>query len=133
MNQRIVSVFSLPCSSSFYTNNPLKCKAAIYEFKKITLHNLYFTQNDIHVKSTFKWEKLMICKLLSLFSHSVVSDSFVTPWTIANQARLSMGFSRQEYWRRFPSPGNRHDPGIEPMSPALQVDSLPLSHWESQT
>ena len=43
------------------------------------------------------------------------------------QAPLSMGFSRQEYWSRlpFPSPGDLPDPGIEPRSPALQVDSLP--------
>ena len=43
------------------------------------------------------------------------------------QAPLSMGFSRQEYWSGlpFPSPGDLPDPGIEPRSPALQVDSLP--------
>ena len=42
-------------------------------------------------------------------------------WTVACQALLSMGFSRQEYWNGlpFPSPGNLPDPGIEPMSPAL--------------
>ena len=34
----------------------------------------------------------------SLFSHSVMSDIFVTPWTGTRQAPLSMGFSRQEYW-----------------------------------
>ena len=47
-------------------------------------------------------------KILLLFSHSVVSNSFVTPWTVAHQARLSMGFSRQEYWSGlpFPSPGD---------------------------
>ena len=44
-----------------------------------------------------------------------------------SQALLSMGFSRQEYWSGlpFPSPGDLPDPGIEPRSPALQVDSLP--------
>ena len=48
-------------------------------------------------------------------------------WTIACQAPLSMGFSRQEYWSGlpFPSPGDLSDPGIEPRSPALQADSLP--------
>ena len=42
-------------------------------------------------------------------------------------APLSMGFSRQEHWRwlPFPSPGDLPSPGIEPMSPALQADSLP--------
>ena len=52
---------------------------------------------------------------------------FVIPWTVAFQAPLSMGFSRQEYWSGlpFPSPGDLSDPGIEPRSPALQADSLP--------
>ena len=56
-----------------------------------------------------------------MFSHSVVSDSFVTLWTVAHQASLSMGFSRQESWSGvpFPSPGDLPDPGIEPTSPAL--------------
>ena len=42
-----------------------------------------------------------------------------------------MGFSRQEYWSElpFPTPGDLPDPGIEPMSLALQADSLLLSHW----
>ena len=59
-------------------------------------------------------------------SHSVVSDS-ATPWTVACQASLSMGFSRQEYWSGLPFslPGHLPDPGIEPRSPALQADSLP--------
>ena len=50
----------------------------------------------------------------------------MTPWTVARQASLSMGFSRQEYWSGlpFPSPGDLPDPGIKPRSPALQVDAL---------
>ena len=51
--------------------------------------------------------------------------TLATPWTVAHQAPLSMGFSRQEYWSGFPSPGDLPDPGIEPRSPALQEDSLP--------
>ena len=51
---------------------------------------------------------------------------FVTPWTVAHQAPLSMEFSRQEYWSGLPllSPGAIPDPGIEPGSPGLQVDSF---------
>ena len=51
----------------------------------------------------------------------------MTPWTVAHQAPLPMGFSRQEYWsgEPFPSPGDLIDPGMEPGSPALQADSLP--------
>ena len=47
--------------------------------------------------------------------------------------RLSMGFSRQEYWNglQFPSPGDLTDVGINPVSPALAGDSLPLSHLGS--
>ena len=61
---------------------------------------------------------------------------FVTLWTIAGWAPLSMGFFRQESWSGlpFPPPGVLPDPGIEPVSPVtpeLQVDSLPLSHRAS--
>ena len=53
-----------------------------------------------------------------MLSRSVVSDSFVTPWTVARQVPLSVEFFRQEYWRGlpFPSPGNLPDPGIDPAS-----------------
>ena len=49
-----------------------------------------------------------------------------TPWTVAFQVPVSMGFSRQEYWSGlpFPSPGDLPDTGIEPGSPAWQADSL---------
>ena len=52
--------------------------------------------------------------------------TFVTPWTVACQSPLSMGFSRQEYWSGLPcpSPGDLPDPGIEPRCPALEADSL---------
>ena len=61
---------------------------------------------------------------------SVASDFFVVPGSIARQAPLSIGFSRQEYWSGlpFPPPGDLPDPGIETassVSPALQADSLP--------
>ena len=52
---------------------------------------------------------------------------FVTPWAVAHQAPLSLGFSRQEYWSGlpFPSPRDLPDTGITPGFPELQVDSLP--------
>ena len=51
----------------------------------------------------------------------------VTPWTVAHQAPLSMGFSRQEHWSGLPCPppGDLPNPGIEPVSFS---GSLPLSH-----
>ena len=53
--------------------------------------------------------------------------TLATPWTVAHQPPLSMGFPRQQYSSGlpFPSPGDLPNPGIEPRSPALQVDSLP--------
>ena len=59
---------------------------------------------------------------------------FVTPWTVAHQALLSMGFSRQEYWSGlpFPSSGDLSNPWIKPGSPTLQADSS-LIHREAHT
>ena len=67
---------------------------------------------------------------LSHFSHVWL---FSTPWTVAHQAPLSMGFSRQEYWSGLPCPsqGDLPNLGIEPRSPALAGKSLPLSHLGS--
>ena len=71
-----------------------------------------------------------------ILSHISRVQLFVTLWTVAHQAPLSMGFSRQEYWSGlpFPPPGDLPDPGIGPMlpvAPALQADSLLLSHQGS--
>ena len=66
----------------------------------------------------FSWKKKV--KLLSR------ARLFVTPWTVAYQAPLSMGFSRKEHWSElpFPSPGDLPDSGTEPVSPTLQADAL---------
>ena len=74
-----------------------------------------------------------VCMWVHVLIASVMSNSYVTTWTVACQAPLSMEFSRQEYWSRlpFPSPGGLPDPGTEPESPELQADSLPLSHQGS--
>ena len=59
----------------------------------------------------------MCTRVLSRFSRVPL---FATPWTVARQAPLSLGFSRQEYWSGLPFPlqGDLPDPGIEPTSPA---------------
>ena len=69
--------------------------------------------------------------MLSCFSHL---QFCATPGTVARQAPLSMGFSRQEYRRGLPFPprGDLPDPRIELASPVAstsQADSLPLSTW----
>ena len=68
-----------------------------------------------------------------MLSHSGMSDSFATPWTVARQARLSMGCPRQEHWRGLPSasPGDLLGPGIKPSLLHWQEASLPLSHQGS--
>ena len=68
--------------------------------------------------------------------HSVVSGSLQPHGLVSQQALLSMGFSRQEDWSGlpFPYPGDLPDPGMKPespVSPALQEDSLLLSHGGS--
>ena len=88
--------------------------------------------------TTKKQEKtfwaIVVFQLCNLSKHiqellracSVVTDFFVTPWTVAYQAPLFMGLSRQEHWSGlpFPSPWDLPDPGIKPRSPARQADAL---------
>ena len=75
-------------------------------------------------------EQLNWIDVPSCFSHVWLC---ATPGTATHQAPLSMGFSRQEYWSGLPCApsGDFPNPGIEPVSPALQGDSLLLSHWGS--
>ena len=73
------------------------------------------------------WEVDHNARVLSCFSRVQL---FVTPWPVAHQAPLSMGFSGQEHWSGLPCPssGDLPDPGIKPVprpSPALAACSLP--------
>ena len=82
--------------------------------------NMPFTQCTHPTPWQFLLLTLHVC-MLSLISHVQLS---VTPWTVAHQAPLSMGFSRQEHWSglMFSPPEDLPDPGIKPaslMSPAL--------------
>ena len=72
-------------------------------------------------------------KWLLLFSHSVVSDFLVTPWTIARQVPLFMGFLRQESWSglHFLLQGIFLTQGLNLHFLYWQADSLPLSHQGS--
>ena len=71
---------------------------------------------ELYIKVLSEWVKLLSRVRL-----------FATLWTVAYQAPLSVGFSRQEYWSGlpFPSPGDLPNPGIKPRSPTLQADTLP--------
>ena len=65
-------------------------------------------------------------KHVCVLSHYNLVRLFATPWTVAHEAFLSMGFFRQGYWSGLPcpSPGDPPDPGIKSRSPALRTDSL---------
>ena len=69
----------------------------------------------------------MCACMLSCFS---CVQLFATPWTVAHQAPLSMGFSRQEHWSGLPCPppGNLPDPGIKPISHTSCTDRQVLYH-----
>ena len=82
-------------------------------------------------KGDADWKGRRKCDCLQVLSHFSPVRLFSTPWTIAHQAPLSMGFSRQAYWNGlpFPSTGDLPDPGIKPtslVSLALWTDSPDL-------
>ena len=85
--------------------------------------NLGAQKEHLLVKFTILKRRLHICCLVA----KLCPTFFVTPWTVALQFPLSVGFSRQEYWNAlpFPSAGDRPHPRIEPRSPTSQADSLP--------
>ena len=76
-----------------------------------------------------------VCVCVSIYIYGgsgLVAKScpiFVTPWTVAHQASLTLGFPKREYWRGlpFPPPGDLPSPGIESGSPTLQVDFVLLT------
>ena len=88
---------------------------------QVLVRNLLFSS----FSRSFHWQVYSVCVLVAQSCPRV--QLFVTPWTVAYQALLSMEFSRQEYWSGLPcpSPGNLPNPGIESRSPSLQADSLP--------
>ena len=99
-------------------------------FENFTMHS-YAAQ--LREKKCQQVERLIlcVCVCVCVYGGGLVAKSCLTlasPWTIAHQAPLSMGFPRQEYWNQlsFPSPGGLPDPGIKPASPTLLVDSLPV-------
>ena len=80
----------------------------------------------LHLVSDIKGKSFSLSPL-NITLNIMMCPTLATPWTVACQAPLSMGFSRQEYWSGlpFPFPGDLPDPRIERGSPALQADTLP--------
>ena len=95
------------CQSSAFWKTSYRYNTVNYTFLDILLLFCYGIINIITLL-------VAVVQLLSRVQPSA------TPWTIAHQAPLSMGFPRQEYWSGFPFPsGDLPDLGIEPSSPAL--------------
>ena len=104
------------------------------------MNSLWAAYCGIHQnkKVNFYCSKLLRFTLLAIVAAAAGQSLshvqlFVTPCMVAHQVPLSTGFPRQEYWSglSFPSPDDLSDPGIEPPSPAWQVDSLLLSYLGS--
>ena len=110
-----------------------KISLAKYSF---TLHafNYYLVNIDISFEMEFidilkKKQNRNLFNFACMLSCFSCVRLFATLWTVACQAPLSMGFSREDYWSGWPlpSPGDLPHPGIEPMppeAPALQADSF---------
>ena len=102
----------------------------------------FYVQEDNFYTCRGQFYIVVILSVMPTYRHCVLSrfsrvQLFVTLWTVARQAPLSMGFSRQECWRGLPffTPGDLSDPGIEPVSlvsPALAGEFFTTSvTWEA--
>ena len=98
-------------------------KIAGFNLSWISFNNLFFIELLLNY-AIVELRIAELCCTVLLLSHVWL---FATPWTVARQAPLSMGFSRQEDWSGFPCPppGDLPNPGMELRSPTLQEDSLP--------
>ena len=129
----VVKFSVLPTThGSIFTGSKCSCRKCEFHFHGLSLTTFkicFLTEVELIYNVVFisaaKWFRYIYTHTWWWFSCSVMSDS-ATPWTIACQGPLSVGFPRQEYWSRlpFPSPGDLPNPGIKPGSPALQADSL---------
>ena len=105
----------LPSRSTLMAHRHFKAKIIFFTQCLISLYFLYFKYfNQTDFILFIFIEVGNVCGLSCIWL-------FGTPWTLACQAPLSMGFPRPEHWSRLPflPPGNLPDPGIEPMSPVL--------------
>ena len=137
--QAFLAFFVLSAALSSAENNPLETLSSFYVFLLSLLPLLLPLLNTVcwilpHPHATsLPWGTSSTSMTSITPRHAAHCLShvqlFVTPWTIAHQARLSMGFSRQEHWSGLPCPppGDLPDPRIKPGSSSLQVDSLPLA------
>ena len=96
----------------------------VYVFMGRVLHMELSGSEDLHTsRQKLKWGNKIPAEVLCVVCAQSLTQVWlsVTPWTVARQAPLSMGFSRQEYWSGLllPSPGDLPNAVIKPASPAL--------------
>ena len=101
-------------------------------FSSLSLHPLRWPWIIHIVGSLLSWWSLSLRLKSEVWSRFSRVQLFVSPWTVAHEAPLSIGFSGQEYWWGLlcPPPGDLPDPGIKstsPEAPAMQADCLPPS------
>ena len=125
----IVSTFTVECWVSDLTS--LCLSLSIYKMGRIVpLHRVDVRSKEINTRCVAKTEldmSSMLYKYVCVLSCLHRVWLFATPWTVACQVPLFIGFSRQEYWSGLPCapPGDLPNPGIKPaspVSPALQVE-----------
>ena len=110
-----------------------------YFYKNFSFHTGVQLINHVVIVSTVQQNiytfiyslYIHVCLVCSILRCSTVSDS-ATPWTVACQAPLSMGFSGQEFWSGLPCPPSGGLPGDLP-DPGIEFASLVLLHWQVDT
>ena len=145
---KLKDAYSLESESEVVQSCPTLCATVDYRPPGSSVHGILQARTLEWVaisfstpwKESYNQPRQHIEKQRHYFANKVKSESevaqscptFATPWTVAHQAPLSMGFSRQEYWSGLPSPSPRDfpDPGVKSWCPALQADSC-LSHQGS--
>ena len=120
-----VSFVAFPISSSSQGNSRKLGSSDMWLLNKWDVNDSYS-----YSVPNFESSRISVLKI-SYFGDGLVTKScpaLVTPWTVARQAPLSVGFSRQEYWSGLPfsSPGDLPNRGIKPTSPASVGGFLPL-------
>ena len=83
--------------------------------------NRWMNEDVVYINAMEYYSAMKKKEILLLATmYKLCPNSFATPWTVAFQVPLSMGFPRQQYWSGLPflSPGDLPDPGIEPVPPA---------------
>ena len=109
-----------------WNGEPLLCYEGL-KFAFLAHCRCYWSMNPL-------WVGRACCFCCCLVAELTNNNHFATPWTVAHQASLSVGFPRQEYWNRlpFPSPWDLPYPGIKPTFPALNLPRRIPYHWATR-